>query len=103
LHDERVLAELRSQRSIYNTPTGSRTLGLEPTAADHVIVQKLTIQLPAIAILCTDGFAEMVDHYALYGIESMIAEAEKDGPGRSGQRRPAACIDRRVSLTDERG
>jgi hypothetical protein len=23
--------------------------------------------------------------------------------GRSGQRRPAACIDRRVSLTDERG
>src|SRR5262249_46647751 len=71
--------ELRLQRSTYNTPKGSWTLGLEPAAADHLIVQNLKTVLPATAILCTDGFAEMVDPYAIHTIDSMIDRAEKDG------------------------
>jgi hypothetical protein len=82
LQDDRVLIELRLQRSVYNTPEGSWTLGLEPAAADHVIVQNLKTLLPATAILCTDGFAEMVDHYAIHTIDSIIARAEKEGLAR---------------------
>jgi hypothetical protein len=81
LNDERVLAALRSQRSIYNTEKGPWTLGLEPAAADHVLVNSLVVRLPALAILCTDGFAAAVDSYELFSSDSMINAAESGGLG----------------------
>ncbi len=81
LHDERVLAELRKYRATYNTGNGPWTLGLEPAAADHVAMNSVAVRLPAVAILCTDGFAAAVDCYQLYTIETMFAATEKGGLG----------------------
>jgi hypothetical protein len=79
LHDERVLAALRTRRATYSSGVGPWALGLEPAAADHVAIENIAVRLPALAVLCTDGFAAAVDCYELYTIETMIAAAEKDG------------------------
>jgi hypothetical protein len=55
------------------------------------------------------GGSAMVCSAAMLRLRLTLAEANRvlaglqRRAGRSGQRRPAACIDRRVSLTDERG
>ena len=79
LHDQRVLSQLRLQRSTYNSGAGPWTLGLEPAAADHVVIKNLEIALPALGILCTDGFSAAVDHYRLYTVEGIFAVAEREG------------------------
>jgi hypothetical protein len=79
LHDQQVLSQLRMQRSRYNSGAGPWTLGLEPVAADHVVVEDIKIALPALGILCTDGFAAAVDPYRLYTVDSIFAVAEREG------------------------
>jgi Protein phosphatase 2C len=75
-----VLSDLRSRRAKHNIPGGNVwTLGLEPMAADYLAVSHLRITLPATALLCTDGFGDLVDAYARHTVASLIDEAETAG------------------------
>jgi hypothetical protein len=75
-----ALADLRTMRGNLNTAErGIWTLGVEPAAGQHVVAETLAATLPAVAILCTDGFADLVDNYGACTAEELIARAERDG------------------------
>ncbi len=75
-----IRAELRRRRALYNTDGGSVwTLGANPKAAVHVVSHPLPATLPAYGLLCTDGFAALVDLYGRYDAASLIERARTDG------------------------
>lgn len=75
-----VLSDLRRRRAKCNVPGGFVwTLGVETAAADHIAFNRHDVELPAVALLCTDGFADLVDNYAAYSIDGLLAQARKDG------------------------
>jgi hypothetical protein len=50
-----------------------------PEAGAHLLTDVLSVRLPAVALLCTDGFADLVDNYQACTDEGLIARAETDG------------------------
>ncbi len=80
IRERDTLADLRARRGRHNLPGGTVwTLGLEPLAADHLAAARLDVSLPATGILCTDGFADLIDNYGRYDGPGLIARAEADG------------------------
>ena len=79
--DAETLAALRNARARQNTEDGVWTLGIHPDAGDHVRIEMPTIGLPALGLLCSDGFADIVDNYALHTAAALMERAERDGLG----------------------
>ncbi len=77
--DAETLAALRASRARQNTEGGVWTLGIHPDAADHVRIEMPNATLPAIGLLCSDGFADSVDNYALHTAAKLIDRAERQG------------------------
>jgi len=78
--ERHVLSDLRSRRARHNVEGGNVwTLGLEPMAARHLVSTELALSTRASAVLCTDGFGDLVDNYARYTIEGLIEAAETRG------------------------
>jgi len=80
-YDEaQALAELRRKRAQRNRPGGSSWLvGVAPEAADHLQTRALDLSGPVTVLLCTDGFAELVDHYRRHDPESLLEAALRRG------------------------
>lgn len=75
-----VLENLRAKRSRLNSdPEGVWTLGVVPEAAEHMRIERLDVPVPATAILCTDGFADLVDNYGICTEAALIERAEAAG------------------------
>jgi hypothetical protein len=75
-----TLEDLRANRSRLNSdPDGAWTLGVVPEAGAHVRRALLEIDLPATGVLCTDGFADLVDNYQACSDGDLVARAEADG------------------------
>lgn len=75
-----VREKLREARARYNEPGGLVwTLGTAPEAADHVATRALAPALPATGLVCTDGFAALVDQYGAYGPGDLIEAARRSG------------------------
>jgi hypothetical protein len=78
--ETQTLEDLRRKRAKLNSdPDGMWTLGVVPEAATHLRSGMLTVTLPAVALLCTDGFADLVDNYQACTDKQLIARAEADG------------------------
>lgn len=77
--DPETLAALRASRARHNTEGGVWTLGIHPDAGAHIRIERPAVQLPALGLLCSDGFADIVDNYALHGAAALIDRAERDG------------------------
>lgn len=77
-----TLEDLRRKRARLNSdPDGAWTLGMSPEAGAHLRREMLAIRLPAVGVLCTDGFADLVDNYRICTDAGLIAAAETDGLG----------------------
>lgn len=76
-----TLAALRASRARHNTEGGVWTLGIHPEAGDHVRIEMPAIRLPAVGLLCSDGFADIVDNYALHTAAALMDRAERNGLG----------------------
>lgn len=75
-----VRSALRARRATYNREGSDVwTLGTEPKAARHVVSEELDIALPARGLLCTDGFAALVDTYGRYDAAALVETASRDG------------------------
>ncbi|CAI2934055.1 conserved protein of unknown function [Aminobacter niigataensis] len=75
-----VREELRRHRAAYNRQGGSVwTLGIEPSAAEHLVTERLEPSLPARGLLCSDGFAALVDQYGRYDIAEFVGAANTAG------------------------
>jgi hypothetical protein len=79
--DAETLAALRMSRARHNTEGGVWTLGIHPDAGDHVRIEMPAIRLPVLGLLCSDGFADIVDNYALHTAAALMDRAERDGLG----------------------
>ena len=79
--DPETLAALRASRARHNTDGGVWTLGIHPEAGDHVRIELPGARLPALGLLCSDGFADIVDNYALHTAAALMDRAERDGLG----------------------
>lgn len=78
-----TLEALRRSRARHNSPGASVwTLGVEPEAACHVVAYPVTAALPMRGIVCTDGFAALVDQYGRHDIASLISTAADAGLGK---------------------
>lgn len=75
-----VRDELRRRRAAYNTSSsGIWTLGIEPEAGKHLASEPLHPALPACGLLCSDGFAALVDQYQRYNAGEFVAAARETG------------------------
>lgn len=80
IREPATLDDLRSRRARHNLPGGTVwTLGLEPMAADHLAFLRLDAGQQRVALLCSDGFADLVDNYGRYDAEALIAAARAEG------------------------
>jgi hypothetical protein len=70
---------LRASRARQNSQDGVWTLGIHPEAADHIRIELPGTTLPAMGLLCSDGFAESVDNYALHTAAALLERAERHG------------------------
>jgi hypothetical protein len=77
--DPDAIVHIRQRRALHNTDRGSATLGIHPEAADRVRIELPAVGLPAIGLLCTDGFADIVDGYAQIHAEELIERALGEG------------------------
>ncbi len=77
--DAETLAALRASRARHNTEGGVWTLGIHPEAGDHIRIELPEARLPALGLLCSDGFADIVDNYALHTAATLMDRAERDG------------------------
>ncbi|MEO4000090.1 hypothetical protein [Mesorhizobium sp. CAU 1732] len=75
-----VRDELRRRRALYNRDEGGVwTLGIEPAAASYVKTHDIALAKPIRGLLCTDGFAALVDQYGRYDAASLVNEAGSRG------------------------
>ncbi|KJS10228.1 MAG: hypothetical protein VR78_14330 [Hoeflea sp. BRH_c9] len=80
LGDEETLRHLRYLRALQNThESGVWTISLVPEAAQHIVSTPLSDLLPLDLLLCTDGFAALVDAYGAHSPESLMTAAKTDG------------------------
>ncbi|KQV82913.1 hypothetical protein [Rhizobium sp. Root1220] len=79
LGNAETLAALRRHRESQNTVGGIWTLGLVPEAADHLVSETLPVKGKAHAIICSDGFADLVVLYAAYDAASLVRTALDKG------------------------
>ena len=80
LSEERTLEHLREIRSQQNTmQSGFWTLGMVPEAADHLVESIVELELPADALLCSDGFNALCDSYRKYSPKQMVTFARSQG------------------------
>jgi hypothetical protein len=79
--DAETLATLRAARARQNTEGSVWTLGIHPAAGDHVRIEMPKVRLPAVGLLCSDGFADSVDNYALHKAAALIDRAQRCGLG----------------------
>lgn len=79
--DAETLAALRTSRARQNREGGVWLLGIHPDAGDHIRIEMPTARLPMLGLLCSDGFADAVDNYALHSAASLMDRAERDGLG----------------------
>jgi hypothetical protein len=79
--DAETLAALRLSRARHNAEGGVWTLGIHPDAGDHVRIEMPEVRLPALGLLCSDGFADIVDNYALHTAAALMDRAERNGLG----------------------
>jgi hypothetical protein len=77
--DGETLAALRASRARQNIEGGFWTLGIHPQAAEHVRIEMPEVVLPAIGLLCSDGFADSVDNYGLHSAAALVDRAEAKG------------------------
>jgi len=78
--DAQTLADLRKIRSLQNTEeSGVWTLGLVPQAADHLVRKTIPFGNSARGLLCSDGFADLVNLFNVYAADSLLAEAANHG------------------------
>ncbi|MEX0343531.1 MAG: hypothetical protein AB3N20_01320 [Rhizobiaceae bacterium] len=83
LSNPETLEDLRTARALQNTAqSGVWTLGLEPGAADHLLETNLEISGPTYSLLCSDGFAALVDTYNAYTPETLVETAISGGLNR---------------------
>jgi hypothetical protein len=76
--DAETLASLRAARARQNTEGGVWTLGIHAEAAEHVRIERPDLRLPAVGLLCSDGFADGVDNYGLHSAADLVARAEAE-------------------------
>jgi Protein phosphatase 2C len=75
-----TLDELRRKRARLNSdPDGVWTLGVVPEACAHLRIEQLAVAMPAVGMLCSDGFADLVDNYQACTEADLIARAETEG------------------------
>ncbi len=75
-----LLARERAIRATFNSPnSGVWTLGSVPAAADYLASASLSPRLPHIGLLCSDGFAALVENYARYEPVELIETAARNG------------------------
>jgi hypothetical protein len=75
-----LLARERAFRAAFNSHKGSVwTLGSTPEAADHLMTARLSPHLPLTGMLCSDGFSALVENYARYDADDLIAKAAHKG------------------------
>ncbi|GAB4363406.1 MAG: hypothetical protein Kow0026_27940 [Oricola sp.] len=75
-----LLARQRAYRGAYNTEsTGIWTLGPVPAAADHLVSARLSDDLPLTGLLCSDGFAALVENYGRYDAGGLLTGARRKG------------------------
>jgi serine/threonine protein phosphatase PrpC len=80
LGNPETLAALRRHRESQNTAnSGVWTLGLVPDAADHLVSEELRIEGTSHAIVCSDGFSDLVVLYAAYTSASLVRTALDNG------------------------
>ncbi|KQV28377.1 hypothetical protein ASC97_08625 [Rhizobium sp. Root1203] len=80
LGNPETLAALRRHRENQNTvDSGVWTLGLVPDAADHLVSEELRIEGTGHAIVCSDGFSDLVVLYAAYTSASLVRTALDNG------------------------
>lgn len=79
--DAETLAALRASRARQNTEGGVWLLGIHADAGDHVRIEMPETRLPAVGLLCSDGFADSVDNYGLHSAADLMDRAERDGLG----------------------
>jgi len=78
--DPAVLEELRRERGRYNRAGEPVwTLGVEPGAAEMVVRHEVPLDLPMRGLLCTDGFAALIDQYGRHDTASLVEKAATDG------------------------
>lgn len=75
-----LLARERAFRAAFNSHKSSVwTLGSKPEAADHLMTARLSPHLPLTGMLCSDGFSALVENYARYDANDLIAKAAQRG------------------------
>jgi hypothetical protein len=79
--DTETLAALRTSRARQNTEGSVWTLGIHPEAGAHIRIETPEVPLPMLGLLCSDGFADAVDNYALHTAAALMDRAERDGLG----------------------
>ncbi|MGJ8572005.1 MAG: PP2C family serine/threonine-protein phosphatase [Hoeflea sp.] len=80
LGDPETMASLRAARERQNTPeSGIWTLGLVDDAARNICSTTLKASDYTAALLCSDGFASLVDIYQVYTAERFVQAASAIG------------------------
>ncbi|HVZ02398.1 MAG TPA: hypothetical protein VHA35_23030 [Dongiaceae bacterium] len=75
-----TLEDLRRKRDRLNSdPDGAWTIGVVPEAGDHLRIARPVLALPATALLCTDGFADLVDNYQACTEAALVERADAEG------------------------
>jgi hypothetical protein len=75
-----TLDALRAARERQNTAeSGVWTLGLVPEAASHIVTVPIAVDGLVAGLLCSDGFADLVDLYGRYSPLALIEAARERG------------------------
>lgn len=86
IEDPALLALERAIRGSFNaTKSGIWTLGAQPEAADHLVSAPLSSSLPLTGLLCSDGFAALVENYERYDPAGLVEAATLGGLSKLGQ------------------
>lgn len=81
-----MLTREEAWRARYNTAGGPLwTLGIAPEAANHLRREPLDLSSPVTGLLCTDGFAALVDRYGRYTTAGLVDAARTHGLAALGQ------------------
>ena len=74
-HRSSVLDRLRKVRNQHNVEGGYWVFALDPGAAEHARTQRFELDVPAVALLMTDGFEALAGDYRRYTEEELLEAA----------------------------